>query len=226
MRRAIIIPHYNTPEQLGTLLQNIPEEQHRDVLIIDDHSVRPPTNVVGCLYRHTSHRGYGAAQKTGYRWAIDRGYDQMLLVHGDNQYSFPHIWNAAPHVTDLALGSRLLGKASQMPKWRRMGNYLLTNTANVLFDKNHSDLHSGARIFSANLLNAIPFERFSDGFLFDQQILSYCFKRGIPIQEFPIPADYSDGVSSISLMPSIRYGIGCLFTLLQTKLNSDQNEQR
>ena len=217
MKRAILIPYYDTPQQLEHLLRAIPEEMHKGVLIVDDHSTNPPPLVVGNLIRHNNRKGYGATQKTGFEWALQNGYQQVLLVHGDNQYSFSHILSAAAEDVPIALGSRLLEPSGEMPHWRKFGNLLLTSFANHLFETSYSDLHTGARIYSSQFLVGLPYHEYADGFVFDQQVLAHCLKTGQIIHEFAIPANYSEDVSSISVPRAIQYGFGCIKALLSAK---------
>jgi hypothetical protein len=221
VRKAIIIPHYNTPNQFSKLLDKIPPEYHSDILVIDDGSKKPPLRWSGHLIRHEYRKGYGATQKTGYNWAILNDYDQVLLVHGDNQYSFRHILEASVSDLHISIGSRLMKDDNQMPVWRRKGNQLLTGLANTLFNQSHSDLHTGARIFSVPFLASVPYENFSDNFLFDQQMIAYCLGAGVNIEEFSIPSNYEQGVSSISFRNSVHYGLGCLWTLLDAKYRAE-----
>ena len=221
MRKAIIIPHFNTPQQLKQLIQSIPSDYHKDILIVDDASQYPPTDWEGLLIRHKGRKGYGAAQKTAYDWAISQSYQQVLLVHGDNQYEFMPILEASHHEHLCSLGSRLIENYNAMPLWRYSGNKILTTFANTLFRKQYSDLHSGARIYSSQFLKQVPYHTFSDSFLFDQQMVAYCLGANINITEFAIEPCYDEGVSSISLPDSIRYGVGSLLTLCKARYRAE-----
>ena len=46
------------------------------------------------VVRHPENLGYGGNQKAGYRLAIERGLDIVVLLHGDGQYApeiLPHM---------------------------------------------------------------------------------------------------------------------------------------
>ena len=89
--------------------------------------------------------------------------------------------------------------------------------ANHAFECSYSDLHTGARIYSRDFLLKVPLDKLSDNFVFDHQLLAIAMNQNIPIVEFPIPANYSDDVSSISFGRSVRYGLGCLYSLWAAK---------
>ena len=211
-RTLYIVPAFHHQQELNvvcTLLEN------HDTLIIDDGSV-PSLHANKKIIRHNRNLGYGAAQKTGFGYALSNGYEQIALIHGDNQYSIPHIIQAAMNKSEapVLLGSRFLSSTKNIPLWRKWGNRLLTSSANRRFGVRHSDLHTGARIYSTKFLKKLPYHSFSNGFLFDHQLLIWAIRRGIAIEEFSIPAKYDNSVSSIPFGTALYYGVGCLRGLI------------
>ena len=202
-----LVPAYSHQKELSLVLEQL---SGCDVLVVDDGSPIPITANVRII-RHPINKGYGSVQKTGFSFALSHGYERVALVHGDNQYSVACIQKAIQHdSSDVLLGSRLIHSAPNMPTWRRWGNRLLTGAINRKFGTAYTDFHTGARIYSGNMLKNIPYFSFADDFLFDQQMLLWCLQNNIQIAEFPIPAKYDQSVSSISFVHSIRYGFGCL----------------
>jgi hypothetical protein len=65
------------------------------------------------------------------------------------------------------------------------------------------------------VLLTLPLEENSDNFVFDNQMLAQALYFGFRIGEMSCPTKYFEEASSISLMPSIRYGIGVLKTGMQ-----------
>jgi glycosyltransferase involved in cell wall biosynthesis len=194
------------------------------LIVIDDGSrapLRAPARVGGCfveLIRHERNRGYGGAQKSGYAAALAEGADQVVMLHGDGQYDPADtlsLFDALPggNTPAGALGSRFLRDPSVIPAWRRQGNRLLTQLANLRFGVRHSELHTGARAYTAAALRALPLKRFSDDYLFDQQLLVACFRRGIPLEERPVRVRYDSTVQSIPPGRALRYALGCLHVI-------------
>ena len=219
---AIVIPHYNTPAALNRLLTKIPSHLYSQTLVIDDGSKSPPVKLPCPMIRHVKNQGYGSAQKSGYLHILHTKefahITHIAMVHGDDQYDIHSIWNAAKERHTIQLGSRHLEPSPpEYPWWRKWGNHALTRIANRTFNCDYSDLHTGARIYSRDFLLDLPWERLSDDFVFDHQLLAIAMTQQIPIVEFPIPANYSDEVSSISFRRSVRYGIGCLHSLWAAK---------
>ena len=109
----------------------------------------------------------------------------------------------------MVIGSRLLRDraiAGGMPRWKWVGNRLLTGIENRAFGVQLSEYHTGYRAFSADLLRSIPFLRNSDDFVFDQEIFAQVLARGARVVEIPIPTRYFREASSVDLRTSIRYG--------------------
>jgi len=64
-------------------------------------------------------------------------------------------------------------------------------------------------------LQKLPFHRFSDDFVFDQEILISAIKAKYRIGEIAIPVRYFADFSSISFIQSVKYGLQTLLTLLK-----------
>jgi hypothetical protein len=69
------------------------------------------------------------------------------------------------------------------------------------------------------LLEALPFERNSDDFVFDNQIIVQAVVFGANIGELSCPTRYAADSSSINFRRSVRYGIGVLRTTAQYRLH-------
>ena len=117
---------------------------------------------------------------------------------------------------EAAIGSRFLNMgAGQIPSWRRWGNRTLTMLANLRYGSDVSELHSGARAFRAETLRSMDFDRFSDDYIFDHQVLATLLDRGATIGERKVRCAYDETVQSIAVGPSIRYALGVVRTILR-----------
>ena len=141
------------------------------------------------------------------------------MVHADAQYT-PRLIPAmaglvASGLFDCVLGSRILGGtalAGGMPRIKYVVNRLLTALQNMLMGSKLSEFHTGYRAFSKELLQAMPFERFSDDFVFDNQMLSRIIWEGWSVGEVSCPTKYFKDASSIGWHAGSRYAAGCLIT--------------
>src|SRR5919204_350741 len=117
------------------------------------------------------------------------------------------------------VSARDLVIAGGMPRWKWLGNRLLTGIENRVFGVRLSEYHTGYRAFSAELLRSIPFLRNSDDFVFDQQIFAQVLARGARIVEVPIPTRYFGEASSVDFVTSLRYGVLTLGVLARFALD-------
>jgi glycosyltransferase involved in cell wall biosynthesis len=224
-RIVVVLPAYNAERTLEATVRELPALVDGRILV-DDHSgdetVAMARRLNLAVEVHEKNRGYGANQKTCYANALANGADVVVMIHPDYQYS-PLLVTAiasmvAYGVYDLALGSRILcGGALRggMPFYKFVSNRCLTIAQNLLIGAHLSEYHTGYRAFSRELLLALPFERNSDDFLFDNQILAQAVMCGARIGEISCPTRYFPEASSINFRRSAIYGLGVLKTSLQ-----------
>jgi len=200
------------------------------VIVVDDCSDDQTVALASGLPRtlvhsHDGNRGYGGNQKSCYRLALEQGADIVIMVHPDYQYT-PKLIPAMSGLIGnglypCVLGSRILGGHALrggMPWWRYVANRFLTLVANVLMGAQLSEYHTGYRAFSADLLRALPLDRNSDDFVFDNQMLAQILWQDESIGEVSCPTRYATDASSINFVRSVQYGFGCLGTALKFRM--------
>lgn len=230
-RVVVVMPAYNSARTLKRTYDEVMAQGIVDlVIVVDDASRDETVEIARTLPQtqveiHPRNRGYGANQKTAYGLALAAGADIVIMVHPDYQYTPKLIPALACLIGNglysCVLGSRILGghaRKGGMPWWRYVANRFLTLTENVLLGSKLSEFHSGYRAFSRELLLALPLERNSDDFVFDNQILAQIHWYGYTIGEISCPTSYFAEASSINFARSVRYGFGCLQTGLQFRL--------
>jgi hypothetical protein len=83
-----------------------------------------------------------------------------------------------------------------------------------------SEYHSGFRAYSCEALSKVRFERCTDDFHFDTDILIQFKDKGLRIAEIPIPTHYGPESHQVGFWTSLRYGLGILISLLEYRLHS------
>jgi glycosyltransferase involved in cell wall biosynthesis len=228
---VVVLPAYNAALTLEQTYREIPFDIVDEVVLVDDAG-GDNTLAVGAklgikhLIQHEKNLGYGGNQKTCYRKALDLGADIIIMLHPDYQYT-PKLIPAMAHLvaTDIypvVIGSRILGKGAiegGMPWIKFISNRVLTMLQNLLVNQHLSEYHSGYRAFSREVLENTKWEKNSNDFLFDNQIMAQCIAAKFKIGEISCPTKYFPEASSISLKNSAIYGLGCLGVSLRYRLH-------
>lgn len=218
----VVLPAYNASLTLEKTYNDIPFDIVDDLILVDDlssdNTVEIAKNLkIQHIIRHEKNKGYGGNQKTCYRKALDLDADIIVMLHPDYQYT-PRLITAMVSIIGydiypVVLGSRILGKGSLkggMPLYKYIANRLLTLTQNIFLNQKLSEYHTGFRAYDKKVLASIDFEKNSDDFIFDNQIIAQIFAHGFEIGEITCPTKYFEEASSINFKRSVKYGFGVL----------------
>ena len=234
----IFIPAYNVEKKIVNVLEKIPKNIFDDyfihILIIDDCSkdntkqiienylkTKIDSNLVS-LVANNKNYGYGGVQKIAFKYAIKNNFDYAIMLHGDGQYTpekIPEfISNLLNSGADAVFGSRFINPKeplkSGMPFNRYIGNRVITFIQNMIVGTKMTEFHSGYRSFKTEVLKKINFEKNSNDFYFDSEIIVQMAKMKFVIKEIPIATIYADEVSNLKPIP---YGINVLISTVKYK---------
>ncbi|HND29257.1 MAG TPA: glycosyltransferase family 2 protein [Myxococcota bacterium] len=223
-RRVVVLPAYNAARTLEESLRRLPTIAQ--VLLVDDASsdgTAALARSLGLSVRvHEKNGGYGANQKSCYRWAIEQGAEQILMLHPDLQYppeQVPALFELLDQ-HDIAMGSRFLGgdpRSGGMPDYKYWSNRALSHFQNRLLHARLSEYHCGFRAYRVEALQKLPWQDYPDDFLFDNQLLIDALRLGLSIGELPIPTHYGPESSSISARKAVIYGLGVVAGTLRAR---------
>jgi hypothetical protein len=125
---------------------------------------------------------------------------------------------------DVVLDSRLKGGSSAiaqgMPWWKYISSRFLTGAENSCFGLHLSEYHTGYRAFSRKVLKAVNFRMNSDGFVFDQEIISQVVAAGFRIAEIAVPVRDFPEASSAGFFASCGYGPKILWVVTRYSLHA------
>lgn len=219
---VVVLPAYRAAATLARTCAELDPDLVDEVVLVDDYSPDDTVSVARALglrhvLRHDQNRGYGANQKTCYRYALGLGADIVVMLHPDYQYS-PRLLPALVAVLGsghyaAVFGSRILGGGALrggMPRYKYVANRVLTLVQNLLMGQKLSEYHTGYRAYTRAVLERIDFEQNSDDFVFDNQLVAQVFAQGFDIAEVTCPTRYFAEASSINFRRSVRYGLGVL----------------
>lgn len=213
----VTMPAYRAEHTLSKTVAEIPPGVADSLVLVDDAS---PDNTARLarelgihVHVHPENRGYGANQKTCYTQALGRGADIIVLLHPDYQYeprAVPLL--IAPILAghaDMTFGSRFNGLSNPreggMPMYRFVGNRVTTILENLMLGTRFTELHSGMRAYTRECLLALPFLSYSEGFVFDSELLIDAITSRQRVVEVPIPTRYTAESSSIAVGRSLEY---------------------
>jgi glycosyltransferase involved in cell wall biosynthesis len=222
-RVLIFIVAYNAEKTIQEVIRRIPASltlYDTEILIIDDSSGDQTFDQAHDLERtgetpfpltvlhNPLNQGYGGNQKIGFHYAIENGFDIVALVHGDGQYKpecLPELLEPlVEEQCDAVFGSRMMTRFAAlkggMPLYKYVGNRILTGIQNWLLKSSLTEFHSGYRLYSVAALKRIPFDRNTNDFHFDTEIIIQLFRAHRVIKELPIPTYYGDEICHVNGM--------------------------
>jgi glycosyltransferase involved in cell wall biosynthesis len=222
----VLVPAYNAGATVEKVFDRIPAEARERVkrfVAVDDGSQDDTAEALHRVRRkfpnltvltHATNRGYGEAEKTLLRFALENAVDVGILLHSDGQYSpekIPELLRPFDRgEADLVQGSRMLGGGAlrgRMPLYKFLANKTLTALENWAFGMNLAEYHSGYMLYSGKALKTIPFEKLSNSFDFDLEMLVLARVKGLRIAEVAIPTIYAGEKSHLN---PVRYGFDVL----------------
>ncbi len=222
-RIGILIVTYNAVTTLTTVLKRITPavwENVEEVAVFDDASqdktyelamgLKSLSNVPKLtVLRHPQNLGYGGNQKAGYAYFMEKGFDIVVLLHGDGQYApeiLAHLYHPIVAGESAAVfGSRMMktyGGALRggMPLYKYFGNRILSVFENFALGMNLTEFHSGYRAYSLEALRKLDLTRMTHDFHFDTEIIIKLHHQKYRISEVPIPTYYGDEICYVNGM--------------------------
>lgn len=233
---AIFIVAYNAEKHLESVMERIPGniiDGFVEIFVIDDSSTDKTFELAKKIkekhsdlrfnaYRTPFNRGYGGNQKLGYLYCINKGYDIVILLHGDGQYApeyLPKVIAAFQEDTDAVIASRMMNKKTAlqggMPVYKWTGNQALTWFENRVLGSSLSEFHTGFRAYKVSSLRKIPFSYNSDDFHFDTEIIVQAIATKWKIKEVSIPAFYGDEKCHVN---GLKYAYDCVKSVVKYNL--------
>jgi dolichol-phosphate mannosyltransferase len=210
-----VIPTYNEAVNLPQIVpQVLAQDPRLDVLVVDDNSPDGTGVLADELARtnpriHTIHRsgklGLGTAYITGFKWALERGYDFIFEMDADFSHDPGHLpdFLAAIVDADVVLGSRYLQGRVTVVNWP-MGRLVLSYLANIyarwVTGLRIWDLTGGFKCFRRRVLEAIDLSQVvSNGYAFQIEMSVRAWRKGFKLREVPIVfVDRAEGQSKMN----------------------------
>ena len=203
-KRLVIIPTYNEIENIEAICRAVfALEEGYHILVIDDGSPDGTAVQVQKLQNEFPDRlllicrsgklGLGTAYITGFKWALEKGYDYMTEMDAD----FSHDPKDLPRLSeccekdgaDVAIGSRYADGVSVVnwPIGRIIMSYYASVYTRTVLGTGIMDSTAGFVCWSAGVLRAIDLDAVKmKGYGFQIEMKYTAKKKGFRIKEVPV----------------------------------------
>jgi glycosyltransferase involved in cell wall biosynthesis len=201
MKLVVLVPAWNEGETVGRVVRGIPRKvpgfSKITPLVIDDGSIDKTSaraKKAGALVvRHILNRGKGAAIITGLAAAKELKADCVVTLDADGQHDPREIARLLlpirENMADVVVGSRLLSGGKQMPRGRRIVNYLGNTLTRFFFDIPTTDSQSGFRAFGRKAISRIRLQ--STGYEIETELFREVKRHHLRYMEVPIRVIYT-----------------------------------
>ena len=213
----LFIPMYNCEKQIPRVLKQLDgeiKEYLSEVIVVNNRSTddseqavidylqEHPEKVPVKLLRNNENYGLGGSHKVAFNYAIDNGFDYVIVLHGDDQGSvadlLPIVKDGTYTQYDCCLGSRFMrgSRTGGYSALRKAGNYGFNLMFSLVTGKKITDLGSGLNLYKTASLKNKYYIRFPDTLYFnDCMILAQSWLKQ-KMLFFPISWKEEDQVSN------------------------------
>jgi len=222
-KTIIIVPTYNEKGNIKTVYEKIfKSARGSHLLIVDDGSPDGTGKIAEGFARkdrrvfvvhRTGKMGLGSAYVHGMRWALEKGYHNVIAMDADLSHdpvNLPKMLHLIERY-DLVIGSRYVQDGG-MVNWG-LGRFFISRLAN-LFCRTvlaipQADCSGGFKCYRTDLLRKIGLENiFSRGYSFQVEILYRAIRAGARIIEIPIIfVNRHEGESKLSMHELYQFGL-------------------
>lgn len=218
-----LVPCFNEDANLPQLLKILSEDDllpHCDLIFLDDGSTDSTASLLKksgfSVLTHPINAGYGAAIKSGLRYAHQHDYVNLAIFPGDGQRSVSDLLRLIQEMEngpfDLVVGSKPHALTS-IPWRRALGNRFFSVFARVLGRAPFRDVLSGFKVYRISSL--LPFlDLLPDRYDFDLVLAIYCGRAALAVREIPVSVRYHP--HSTKMRSVVREGLRMLSSSLQT----------
>jgi len=192
------LPVYNEADHVAAVLREV-KRYVSDILVVDDGSTDGTEQVLSEIsrvkvIRHPHNRGYGAALRTAFSYAISEGYEILVTIDCDGQHEphrIPDFLAACGDDVDIVSGSRYLRRFpgdSAPPPDRQRINRIITEELNRLLGLTLTDAFCGFKAYRVASLKLLDLTE--DGYAMPIEFWVQAAIKKLKIVELPVPLIY------------------------------------
>ena len=217
MKITIGIPAYNEEKNIANIIIKL-KKITDSIIVCDDGSSDMTSEIAKNLgvivISHKKNMGYGAAIRTIFEKSAEIGSDILVTFDADGQHRIEDVSKVLHPLenseADIVIGSRFLGKQSNVPNYRKLGIKVITQVTNSSLKTKLTDSQSGFRAYSKQVLSKISLSEIGMGI--STEILIKASSKGLRITEVPITILYSGDTSTHN---PVSHGTSVLFSTIK-----------
>ena len=217
MKVTIGIPAYNEEKNIAKIITKL-KKITDSIIVCDDGSSDMTSEIAKNLgvivISHKKNMGYGAAIRTIFEKSAEIGSDILVTFDADGQHRVEDVSRVLRPLenseADIVIGSRFLGKQSNVPNYRKLGIKVITQVTNSSIKTKLTDSQSGFRAYSKQVLSKISLSEIGMGI--STEILIKASSGGLRITEVPITILYSGDTSTHN---PVSHGTSVLFSTIK-----------
>ena len=217
MKITIGIPAYNEEKNIAKIITKL-KKITDSIIVCDDGSSDMTSEIAKNLgvivISHKKNMGYGAAIRTIFEKSAEIGSDILVTFDADGQHRVEDVSRVLRPLenseADIVIGSRFLGKQSNVPNYRKLGIKVITQVTNSSLKTKLTDSQSGFRAYSKQVLSKISLSEIGMGI--STEILIKASSKGLRITEVPITILYSGDTSTHN---PVSHGTSVLFSTIK-----------
>lgn len=231
----VIIPMYNEIENAAAVIEAVLALSHPfDVLVIDDNSPDGTASIVKEKIKQHPGRvhiierqgklGLGTAYITGFRWALDNGYDYIFEMDADFSHNPADLIRLREACVsgnaDVAVGSRYVTGVNVVnwPMGRVLMSYFASKYVRFITGMKVQDTTAGFACYRREVLETMELDKIRfKGYAFQIEMKFTAVKCGFNVTEVPIV--FVNRVLGTSKMSSGIFG-EALFGVIKLKTGS------
>lgn len=214
MKTIVVIPAYNEKDTLENLINDIRTNASTvDYVVVNDCSTDESVKLldeIDAVYLNCPiNLGIGGAVQTGYKYALDNGYDIAIQVDGDGQHDVVYINDMIKIIesgeANVVIGSRFIDKEGfQSSSSRRVGINILSRLIWMMCGVKIKDVTSGYRAVDKGMIKLFA-DNYPDDYP-EPEVIVTSVLHGAKVKEIPvIMRERIAGTSSINLKKSVYY---------------------
>lgn len=215
----VFIPAYRCEKQITRVLRQFSEKtasRFAEIVVVDNRSpdstlanaakaLRELKGTKGTLLQNDKNYSLGGSHKVAFEYCIEKGYDNLVVLHGDDQGSIhdilPFLDEGLHQQYESLLGARFASgsRLNGYSRFRTAGNIIFNKSISLAIHHKVYDMGSGLNCYRTDFLRKKFYMHFPDDLTFNVYMLLYGIWKKSSLKFFPLSWREDDQVSNAKI---------------------------